>query len=64
MAEKRYDHPFNDGDIVTDIELKEIFIFEDARDGFRAYYAEGKTRLATEEEKQRLIDSKETCIAL
>jgi len=61
---KRYDHPFNDGDIAVDIEFKEIFVFEDERDGFRAYYAEGKIRLATEEEKQKLTDSKENCIAL
>lgn len=54
---KFYKHNFSDGDIVTDTEFREIFVFEDKRDGLRAQLNPDVIRLATEEEKQILKDS-------
>lgn len=51
---KRYQHDFNDGDIVTDTEYNETFVFSDRTDGFRAQQNPGKLRLATEEEKKNV----------
>lgn len=51
---KRYNHPFNDGDIVTDTEFNETFEFKDRTDGYRAQENPTKLRLATEEEKANM----------
>lgn len=48
--ENRYKHNFNDGDIVTDLEYKEVFVFKDKTDGFRAELNPTLLRLATKEE--------------
>ena len=48
--EKRYNHNFNDGDIVTDTEYKETFVFSDKSDGYRAEMNPDKLRIATEKE--------------
>lgn len=64
MRKKRYNHKFNDGDIVTDLEHKEIFTFSDSRDGFRAQNAPDKLRLATEDEKNKLENSGNDYISL
>lgn len=58
-----YDHGFINGDIVTDTEYKEVFIFNSEVDNFRAQYSE-KIRYATEEEKQKLTESGQINISL
>ena len=60
---KKYNHKFNDGDIVTDIEHREIFVFSDRRDGFRAEHAPGAFRLATYDEEKKLTDSGKDCVS-
>jgi hypothetical protein len=46
----RYNHNFNDGDMVRDTEYMETFIFSDRSDGFRAQENPDKLRHATAEE--------------
>lgn len=63
MERERYRHNYNDGDIVTDTKFNEIFIFSDRRDGSRAEQSPTELRLATEEEKKKLIDSGSDCVS-
>jgi hypothetical protein len=57
MGRNIYSHNFDDGDIITDTEFREIFIFSDKRDGLRAQLNPNILRLANSEEKQILKDS-------
>lgn len=61
---KKYKHNYNDGDIVTDIKFHEVFKFSDRTDGFRAEQSPTELRLATEDEKKKLIDSGQDWISL
>lgn len=61
---KRYNHNYNDGDIVTDTKFNEIFKFTDKTDGFRAEQSPSELRLATEDEKKKLIDSGTDCVSV
>jgi hypothetical protein len=54
---KRFKHNFSDGDIITDTEFREIFVFEDKRDGLRAQLCSQYLRPATEKEKKLLKES-------
>jgi len=60
----RYKHDYTDGDIVTDLKYKEIFIFSDRTDGYRAEITPDELRIATQQEKQILQECGETCIEL
>lgn len=60
----KYNHNYQDGDIVTDIECSEIFVFSNKTDGYKAEHKPKAFRLATEEEKKLLADSGETCISI
>lgn len=59
-----FKHKFVDGDILTDIEFNEIFVFNEAQDGLRAILSTGNLRYATEEEVEKLKTSKKTSIPL
>lgn len=47
---KKFNHTYNDGDIVVDVKHKEIFRFSDAADGYKAETAPEQLRPATSEE--------------
>lgn len=55
---------FKDGDIVTDTRYNEVFVFDTQRDGRMTDLRNSELRLATESEKQKLIESGETSIKL
>jgi len=52
-----YKHKYKEGEIVTDLEFNEVFIFSDRRDGFRAQESPTKLRPATDEEKAKLEEN-------
>jgi len=54
-----YKHNFKDGDIVTDIEHNEVFVFSNNTDGYLAQNKPERLRLATEEEKKKLPDGEQ-----
>jgi len=64
MSKNRYKHNFNDGDIVTDLQYNEVFIFNDKTDGYKAENKPNTFRLATDEEKKILGNSGDDCIDL
>jgi hypothetical protein len=53
----RYNHKFEDGQIVRDTEYSETFEFSDRIDGYRAEAAPEKLRLAYEDEVQQFLNN-------
>ena len=62
MANKK--HPYDDGEIIRDIKNKEVFVFTNKRDGFKAEQDPGSLRPANDEEKGKLDESGQDYIKL